>query len=146
MVFGLDDEPIVGIEATPGLPSGSSIALNPTRKRKRDEASGSGPSQDAILLSETFERSTTILAEALVRAERASSLPARPAAPVPTAVSAGPTESSRVGLDSSTQVLDKKISDMENRIEEKMENRWNDMQGKLDRILAAIDVLSNNNN
>ncbi len=69
MVFGLDDESIAGIEATSGLVTGSgpSIALNPAaQKRKRDETGSGGPSKDAILLSETFERPTTILAQALV--------------------------------------------------------------------------------
>lgn len=56
MVFGLDDKPIVDIEATPGLPSGISIALNPTQKRKRDETDGSEPSQDTIPVLKTFER------------------------------------------------------------------------------------------
>lgn len=148
MVFGLDDEPIASIEATPGLimGSGPSIALNPTtQKRKRDEAGSSGPSKDAILLLETFERSTTILAQALVRAEGASSLPAL-TAPVPIPASTGSTGISRVA---DSLALDKKMSDMEDCIEERMKTQWNDMQSKLDQILAAINVLggqeSNNN-
>lgn len=146
MVFGQDNKPIIGIEATPVLLSGSSIALNHTWKRKWDEIGGSGPSQDAILLSKTFERLTTILAKTLVRIEKASSLSARQAASVPTATSARLTESSRAGLNSLAQILDKKMSDIENCIKEKMENQWNNIQGKLDLILVAIDMLSNNNN
>ncbi len=67
--FGLYDESIAGIESTSGVVtnSGPSIALNSARKRKREE--GNGSSSDAILLLETFERSTTVLAQALVEAQ-----------------------------------------------------------------------------
>lgn len=82
----------------------------------------------------------------MVRAKRASSLLIELAVPVLIIASARSTENSRTNLDSLAQVLDKKISDIENRIEKKIQNQWNDIQGKLDQILAAIDVLSNNNN
>lgn len=161
MVFGLDDKPIVGIERTSGLVLGSgfSIALNPIQKQKQDEVNK--PFQDVILLLETFERSTAILAEVLVRTKRVLSLPTRPAvATVLIAANAESIESSRAGLNSSavgldgltagldglSQALYKQMSDMKNCIEERMDNQWNDIQEKLDRILVVIDMLASNNN
>lgn len=72
MVFGLDDEPIPDIEsgalgAAPGHPS--SIALNTnTRKRKRNNSSNGKSIDTVTILSETIERTTTILAQALTSA------------------------------------------------------------------------------
>lgn len=74
MVFGLDDEPIPGVDATADSPhattSGkSSIALNQVacaaaNKRKRED--NQGPSSDAMLLADSFKESTAVLARALV--------------------------------------------------------------------------------
>lgn len=73
MVFELDDEPILGIDfKVSGLSMharGTSIALNSSQKRKRDgdsrsqykEVSGNA----VLLLAETFEKSTNVLAKAL---------------------------------------------------------------------------------
>lgn len=121
MVYGLDDEPIAGVELGAGLgPSNrtisSSIALNASRKRKRDDI---GISNDAVLLSEIFEKSTAVLAQALVNSGRELTTTNAQAA-------------------SDNLAFDKKISDMEHRIEAKMEARWGDIESKLDRILSVM--------
>ena len=107
MVFGLDDEPIAGIESMPGVVTGSnaSIALNSARKRKREE--GNGPSSNAILLSETFERSTTVLAQALVKAQELSLLPAA---------------STFSTSDNSAAGIEKKITEIEHCIEARIKS------------------------
>lgn len=98
--FSLDDKPIVGIEATSGLLSDFSISFNPTQKQNRDKTRGSRLFQDAILLLKTFERSTTILVEVLVRTEKALSLLAKPTTAISTIASARSIDCSRVGLNS----------------------------------------------
>lgn len=107
IVFGLDDELIAGIESTPGVVtnSGLFIALNSAHKRKREE--GNRLSSNAILLSETFERSTTVLAQALVKAQESSSLPA----------ASTPSTS-----DNSAANIEKKMTEMEHCIEARIES------------------------
>lgn len=120
MVYGLDDEPISGVEAAANLgPSSRTIALNSSRKRKWDD---SGISNNVVLMSKTLEKTTTVLAQALVD-------------------SRGET----VSLSGNVAAFDKKISDMEHRIEAKIEACWGDIEGKLDRILAAMSATNNNN-
>lgn len=116
MVFSWDNEPIIDIKATPGLimRSGPFIALNPTWKQKRDETDNSGLTKDAILLSKTFKRSTTILAQALVKIKRVLSLLAS-TIPIPTVVSAKLTRGLRTALDN--LVFDKQMSDIKGYIE-----------------------------
>ena len=102
MIFGLDDKPIAGIESTPGMITGSglSIALNSARKQKQDE--GNGSSSDAVLLSETFERSTTVLAQALVKVRKLFPLPIASITP--------PTSNDSAGIE-------KKMTEIEHCIE-----------------------------
>lgn len=72
MVFSLDDKPIPGIEsrtlgAAPGHPS--FIALNANIWKQKRNNSSNGKSIDvAAILSETIERITTVLAQALTSA------------------------------------------------------------------------------
>ena len=130
MVFGIGDKPIAGIESASGGVSGPSstfFALNPARKRKR--AYSSRPSNDAMLLSETFE---TVLAQALLKTRESSTTPA-------TSVVPGTITTPVVGPGTSDHAFrDTKITDMEHRIEARMKARRGDMQSKLDQMLAAI--------
>lgn len=70
------------------------------------------PSNNAVLLSETFERLTTILAQALVKAQRSSSLP--PLSPA-LAAHANVSTATKETWDSAT--LNQKMADMEHHIE-----------------------------
>ena len=73
------------------------------------------------------------MAQALVKAQRSSPLP--PSSPA-SAAPANASTATKKTWDSTA--LDQKMADMEHRIEARMEVRWDDMQSKLDRILAAI--------
>lgn len=74
MVFELDDEPIPGIDSGASGSGthacGTSIALNSSRKQKRDRDFGSQREEVSgnvvLLLAETFEKSTNVLAKALL--------------------------------------------------------------------------------
>ena len=120
MVYSLDDEPISDVEAAANLgPSSRTIALNSSWKPKRDD---SGISNNAVLMSKTLEKTTTILAQPLIdsREETAS-------------------------LSGNAAAFDKKISDMEHQIEAIIEACWGAIEGKLDRILTAMSATNNNN-
>lgn len=67
IVFELDDEPIAGIDSAEhgSNARNASIALNSSSRKRKREAD-LGPSHDAILLAEAFEKSTRMLAKALV--------------------------------------------------------------------------------
>lgn len=115
IVFDLDDEPIAGIGVIQGLVTDSSpsIALNPpTQKQNNDKTDGGGPFKDVILLLKTFEKSATILAQALVRAERASFLPTS-TTPISTPANTGST---RILRADDSLLIDEKMSDLEGRI------------------------------
>lgn len=73
-------------------------------------------SKNAILLLKTFKRSTTILAQALVRAKKNSLLPTL-TVPI-SATNAGIENSKEANFD-----FDKKIADIEGYIEEQMETQ-----------------------
>lgn len=90
--------------------------------RKYDEVGGSKSSKDTIFLSKTFKRSTTILAQTLIRMERALSLSA---IFVLITLSAGSTKSSKDALD--TLALDQKISDMKICMKKQIETQLNNI-------------------
>lgn len=128
MVFGLDDEPIPGIEsgalgAAPGHPS--SIALNAnTRKRKRNNSSNGISIDAATILSETIERTTTVLAQALTSAP-----PEQAPTPAPALRPTTPP-----AKEADVAALEQKMTTMEARFEARM----GDMQNMLSRILSAV--------
>ena len=120
IVYSLDIEPILSVEAAANLRLLSrTIALNLSRKRKRDN---SRISNNAVLMSKTLKKTTTVLAQALVNSGRETA-----------------------SLSGNAAAFNKKISDMEHRIEAKMEACWGDIKGKLDRTLAAMSATNNNN-
>ena len=74
MVFGIDDEPIPGVDAPSSSNNAArscrSIALNPlarvaANKRKREASSLEEPSNDTMLLADSIRDSTTMLASRL---------------------------------------------------------------------------------
>lgn len=71
MVFGLEDELIASIELTPGRVTSQrsiySIDFNASCKQKRDKTGR--PLNNAVLLLETFERSTVVLVDALTKTQ-----------------------------------------------------------------------------
>lgn len=83
MVFELDDEAIPGIDSESPTSRGASVALNASAQKRNEIQSESNekPSNDAILLAESFEKSTGILAKTLIAGRSSNSLPAP--APMP---------------------------------------------------------------
>lgn len=159
MVFGLDDEPIPGVDApSSASQGGSSIALNPlarvaANKRKREgSAVAEEASKDFSLMADSFRDSTKELAQALMLSN--ASLESATATPEPSSASSRAGTDERISV--ATQALDKKIASMEARLSEaqsSMEARLNEVQsnfnarqgevtGMLDKILATVAAVS----
>lgn len=135
MVFELGDEPIPGIDLESSNVRSASIALNSSaRKRKRD--ADLGPSSDAVLLAEAFEKSTGVLAKALVagRSSDSSSVPASPSLP-----SVIPTSSlNNLGeLNQRMTKVESGPGDMKSELGD-MKSELGDMKTMLGRIFAAV--------
>ena len=132
MVFGLDDEPIPGVDApsnssTAAPRSSSSIALNPlaratANKRKREDSATPSAndvqvSRENDALANSFEKATNVLAEAL-----------RNRGPEPATAA-------------TISALNDRILRMESRltdVQSNMEARLGDVTGMLGKILAAV--------
>lgn len=139
MVFGLDDEPIAGVDtpsntssATATRASSTSIALNPlarstVNKRKHEQSSINASNQafyeTSMLLANSFKESTTLLAQALVTNTQVEAM--------------STTRASELSIFS----LDERISRIEScltDVQSGLEAHLGDVTGLLGRILAAV--------
>lgn len=141
MVYGLDDKPIAEVDALSNISSATAtcasptlIALNPlarsTANKQKHEQSSFNVSNQAfyeisILLANSFIKSTTLLAQALVTNTQVEAIPTTCASEL------------------SIFFLDKRLSRMESRltdVQSGLEARLGDIIGLLDRILTAMGI------
>lgn len=121
MVFGLDDEPIPGVDAPSSASQGGlSIALNPLARVVANERKREGSavveevSKDFLLLANSFRDSTKELAQALMLSNAPSTSATATPEPSSTLSRAGTEERISIAI----QALDKKIASMEARLTE----------------------------
>lgn len=155
MVFGLDDEPIPGVDAWSSSSDARQLLLNPlahaapTNENVRIEALS-----EATLLAESFKESTNVLAQALMWGK----------SPISPAANAMSSVAPSTPLVASTQehtsasgpwALDQKIKNIEVHLNEvqsgmgvrltEVQSNFNARQGEvmgmLDRVLAAIGAV-----
>lgn len=144
LVFGLDDEPILGIDASSSLSgvsrSGGSNALNSlarlaVNKRKREASSRGGPSSDAMLLADSFRDSAAVLAKALTRTKvhvETAPTPAPP--PILATVPVVEEQESARALQQKIATIDARLTEVQGN----MEARMGDVTSLLGKILAAV--------
>lgn len=162
MVFGLDDEPIPGVDApsnassaTAARTSSTSIALNPlarstAHKRKHEQSSANADqaSNDAMLLAHSFKESTAVLAQALLSKNQTKLLPTHASeASLPTNINSLDDRILRMetcltemqhGMDSRLMEVESTMSSRLAEVQQNMEARLGDVTGLLGRILAAV--------
>lgn len=142
MVFGLDDEPIPGVDApsNSATQAGPSIALNPlarvaANKRKREGSAAAEESlKEATMLAESFRDSSKELAKALMWGKALPAIDARPIA--------SPIAEKRIAG------VEARLSEVQNTMEarlDEVQSNFNARQGEvtsmLDRILAAVATI-----
>lgn len=120
MVFELDDEPIAGIDSAEhgSNARNASIALNSSNRKQKREAD-SGPSHDAILLAGAFEKSTGMLAKALVAGQRSdtrssSSFPSTPPTQAPSSNNLGEFNQRMTKVETGLEGMATELGDMKN--------------------------------
>lgn len=120
---------------------GASISLNSSaRKRKRD--ADSEPSSDAVLLAETFEKSTNTLAKALVAARSPDSPKISATTPLQAPSSNTPTSSSNLGY---IAELNQRLTKVETGLGG-MKSELGDMKTMLSRMLEVISSVQGRSN
>lgn len=127
--FEMDDEPIVSIDSESSNLQNISITLNSSnQKQKRDRAVSTGLSNNTVLLAETFEKSTSVLAKALVACQNSD-----------------PILVSTFSLNNDLSDLNQRLTKIETGLED-MKSELGNMKNMLGRIFAAVLGSQINNN